>query len=712
MTGMAHSVRSRLRFAPAVEAIAEFIGFMDGRLAPVLDLLLRVWLAQVFFTSGVVKTATWQATVWLYTYEHPVPGLSPDVAAVLGTAIELVCPVFLVAGLTTRVASIPLLLTAAFLQFTYKPLDIHVYWMLSLGLLFVRGPSALSLDHVVAPHLVGSALPFAATLQKAGRILTCRIAPVYLLFLRVWLAYACVGPLVAGLGTEGATVNLAIEAGIVVAFAALLAVGLATPVAALTLIVLSASLLAADPERDELVLRIMLLGLLVLEGAGPISVDRLVKSGLNRVFPSLSGDPAWLKDAPRVVIVGAGFGGVAAALAFRHAWARVTLVDRRNYHLFQPLLYQVATATLSPSDIATPIRAILRGQANCRVIMGRVTAVDTDRKEVVLGERAIPYDYLVLATGARHSYFGKDEWEPYAPGLKKIDDATAMRGRILSAFERAETADDPEQRRSLLTFVIVGGGPTGVELAGAIAELARHGMQEEFRAVDPATARVVLVQSAPRVLPVMAERLSAKALESLQRLGVEVRLNARVEKVDDKGVVVNGERIDAGTVLWAAGVIASRAGQWIQAARDNAGRVLVNPDLSVPDLDGVFALGDTAACTNGKGGFLPGLAAVAKQQGWHAAKVIRARIEGRPHPGAFRYRDYGSMATIGRKAAVAALPGVRLSGALAWWLWGIVHVAFLLDVRSRVAVMADWLWSYLTYNRSTRLITGAEGGTD
>lgn len=712
MTGITYLVRSRLRFAPAVEAMAEFIGFLDGRLAPVLDLVLRVWLAQVFFTSGVVKTATWQATVWLYTYEHPVPGVSPDMAAVLGTAIELVCPVFLVAGLMTRVAAIPLLLAAAFLQFTYKPLDIHVYWMLSLGLLFVRGPGALSLDHVVAPHLVGSALPLAATLHKAGKILTCRIAPVYQLFLRVWLAYACVGPLVAGLGAEAATVDLAIGTGVVVAFAALLAVGLATRVAVLPLIALSASLLVGDPDRDELVLRMMLLGILVLEGAGWISVDRLIEIGLNRAFPSLSGDGNWLKDAPRVVIVGAGFGGVAAALALRHGWAQVTLIDRRNYHLFQPLLYQVATATLSPADIATPIRAILRGQANCRVIMGRVTAVDTDGKQLVLGERSIPYDYLILATGARHSYFGKDDWEPHAPGLKKIDDATAMRGRILSAFEQAETADDPEHRRRLLTFVIVGGGPTGVELAGAVAELARHGMQEEFRAVDPATARVMLVQSAPRVLPVMPERLSARALASLRRLGVEVRLNARVEQVDVAGVLVNGERIDAGTVLWAAGVIASQAGRWIQAGRDNAGRVLVNPDLSAPDLEGVFALGDTAACPDGDGGFLPGLAAVAKQQGRHAAKVIRARIEGRPHPGTFRYRDYGSMATIGRKAAVAALPGVRLSGALAWWLWGIVHVAFLLDARSRFAVMVDWFWSYLTYTRSTRLITGGEAGTD
>jgi|APTNR8051073442_1049403.scaffolds.fasta_scaffold04334_5 NADH dehydrogenase/putative oxidoreductase len=711
MTDIAASVRSPLRFtryAPAVEAISEFVGFLELRLAPVLDLILRVWLAQVFFASGIVKTATWDATVWLYTYEHPVPGLSPNAAAVLGTAIELICPIFLVVGLLTRAAAVPLLLTALFLQVTYKPLDIHLYWMVSLGLVFIRGPRALSLDHLVAPHLVGSALPFAASLQRVGRTLTGSVAPLYFVFLRIWLAYACVSPLVARVGAEAATLGFALEAASVLSSAALLVLGLATRIATLPLIVLSGALLAADPDRDELVLRIMLLGILALEGAGLISFDRMIVNGVKRLFPSLSGDAAWLDGAPRILIVGAGFGGVAAALGLCHAWARVTLVDRRNYHLFQPLLYQVATATLSPADIATPVRALLRGQTNCQVIMGRVTSVDTVNKAVTIGDQRVPYDYLVLATGARHSYFGKDEWEPIAPGLKKIDDATAIRGRILSAFERAETTDDFTERQRLLTFVIVGGGPTGVELAGAIAELARYGMAGEFRSVDPATARVILVQSAPRVLPVMPEGLSAKALRSLERLGVDVRLNARVEHVDETGVLINGQRVEARTVLWAAGVIASPAGRWIQARSDNAGRVLVNPDLSVPDLESVFAIGDTAACPDKNGGMLPGLAAVAKQQGWHVAKFIRARIEGRPDPGAFRYRDYGSMATIGRKAAVAALPGVRVSGTVAWWLWGFVHVAFLLDVRSRITVMIDWFWSYLTYARSTRLITGGE----
>ncbi|MBL8660948.1 MAG: NAD(P)/FAD-dependent oxidoreductase, partial [Rhodospirillales bacterium] len=321
----------------------------------------------------------------------------------------------------------------------------------------------------------------------------------------------------------------------------------------------------------------------------------------------------------------------------------------------------------------------------------------------------IPYDYLVLATGARHSYFGKDEWEPFAPGLKKIDDATAMRSRILAAFERAEACDDEVERRRLLTFVLVGGGPTGVELAGAIAELAHQSLREEFKTADPTSARIVLVQSAPRILPAFPEALSAAATRSLQDLGVEVLTNSRVERVDDGGVEVGNRRVEARTVLWTAGVMASAAGRWIGAHRDGAGRIVVEPDLSVPGKQHIFAIGDTAACGGPDGRPLPGLAAVAKQQGRYVATTIRARIEQRRHPNPFRYRNLGSMATIGRKAAVADLPGIRLSGSPAWWLWGFVHLAFLVDLRSRLAVMFDWFWSYLTYSRSMRLITGSEG---
>ncbi|MGZ8322072.1 MAG: FAD-dependent oxidoreductase [Rhodoplanes sp.] len=489
----------------------------------------------------------------------------------------------------------------------------------------------------------------------------------------------------------------------------LFALGLATRAVALILAVLSVATPSDVVLLGDPVLRFFLLAGFVVYGAGALSLDYLVTRKAQRLCPSLSADSGWFSDAPRVVIVGAGFGGIAAADKLRHAWARVTLIDQRNYHLFQPLLYQVATATLSPADIAVPIRSMLRGQQNCRVLMGQVTGIDAERRDVLIGEARVPYDYLVLATGARHSYFGKDAWEAFAPGLKKIEDATAMRSRILAAFEKAEACDDEAERRRLMTFVLVGAGPTGVELAGAIAELARQALREEFRTIDPRTARVVLVQSGPLILPAFPKPLSLAALRSLTELGVEVMTHARVEAIDADGVRIGDKRIEARTVLWTAGVMASPAGKWLAAERDNAGRIVVGPDLAVPGAAEVFAIGDTSSCKGAGGKPLPGLAAVAKQQGTYVARLIRARIETRRTPGPFRYHDYGSMATIGRKAAVADLQFVKLSGSLAWWLWGLVHVAFLVDLRSRIAVMFDWFWSYLTYNRSVRLITGGDG---
>ena len=324
----------------------------------------------------------------------------------------------------------------------------------------------------------------------------------------------------------------------------------------------------------------------------------------------------------------------------------------------------------------------------------------------MVGAQRIPYDYLVLATGATHSYFGHDEWAPYAPGLKRIEDATEIRRRMLSAFERAEATDDPVQRQSLLTFLIVGGGPTGVELAGAIGELARYGMEKEFRNFDPASARVILVQAAPRILPTFPEKLSATAKASLEKLGVEVVLNGRVEHIDIEGVRVNGRPIAAGTVLWAAGVVASPAARWLNAEADNAGRLKVGPDLSVAGRPNIFAIGDTALSTAWEGNPVPWLAPAAKQGGAYVAAVIRARVLGRAIPPPFVYKHLGSLATIGRKAAVADFGWLRLSGAPAWWLWGAVHVAFLVGLRNRISVMFDWFWAYLTFRGGTRLITG------
>ena len=420
--------------------------------------------------------------------------------------------------------------------------------------------------------------------------------------------------------------------------------------------------------------------------------------------------PASTADSgvPRVVIVGAGFGGLAAAKALARAPVDITVIDRRNYHLFQPLLYQVATAALSPAEIAWPIRSILRGQKNTRVLLGRVTGVDVAGRAVLIGERRVPYDYLMLATGARHAYFGHDDWETFAPGLKKIDDATEIRRRILLAFERAEMAEDARERERLLTFVIVGGGPTGVELAGTLAELASRALAEDFRHIDSRETRVLLAEAGPRLLPSFPERLSAVAQRALARLGVETRLGHPVTAVDADGVEIDGKRIAAATVLWAAGVAASPAGKWLGVERDRAGRIKVAPDLTVPGHPEIFAVGDTVLALGRDGAPLPGVAPVAKQQGSYVARVIRARLRGRPAPAPFRYFNVGNLATVGRRAAVIDFGFARLSGWLAWWLWGLVHIYFLIGMRNRLIVAIHWLWSYITFQRGARLITGAD----
>ena len=408
---------------------------------------------------------------------------------------------------------------------------------------------------------------------------------------------------------------------------------------------------------------------------------------------------------PQVVIVGAGFGGLAAAKALAHADADVTVIDRHNYHLFQPLLYQVATAGLSPSDIAQPIRGIIGRQRNTRVLLARVTGIDVAAREVACGERRIPYDQLIIATGARHAYFGKDEWERFAPGLKKIEDATAIRRRVLIAFEEAEQAEDEQARRRLLNFVVVGGGPTGVELAGAIAELARRALARDFARIDPRDARIVLVEGSDRVLTSFPPTLSAKAQAQLESLGVEVRTGRTVTAVDADGATAGGERIEAATVIWAAGVAASPAAKWLGAEADRAGRVLVGPDLTLPGHREVFVIGDTASVPGPGGQPLPGVAPVAKQQGRHAARAILARLAGQPGTEPFRYVDYGNLATVGRKAAVADFGRVRLSGFPAWLLWSVAHIWFLVGFRNRALVALNWIWAYLTYQRGARLIT-------
>jgi NADH dehydrogenase len=411
---------------------------------------------------------------------------------------------------------------------------------------------------------------------------------------------------------------------------------------------------------------------------------------------------------PRVVIVGAGFGGLSAAKALAGQPFDVTVIDQHNYHLFQPLLYQVATAGLSPADIASPIRGILAKAQNVNVVLGKVSGVDAQRREVIAEGRRVPFDYLILATGAQHAYFGHGDWAAFAPGLKTIDDATYIRRRILLAFEKAETEPDPAERARLLNFVIVGGGPTGVEMAGAIAELANRALAKDFRSIDPRSARIILVEAAPRLLTPFEPSLSEAAKRSLEQLGVQVRLGAAVTALDQEGVSLGAERIEARTVVWAAGVMASPAGSWLGLDTDRAGRAKVLPDLSVSGHPDIFVIGDTALASGADGKPLPGVAPVAKQQGQYVADLLIARQKGKA-TAPFRYRDFGSLATIGRKRAIVQIGCFKLDGFLAWLLWSVVHIYFLIGFRNRFLVATNWLWNYVTFQRGTRLITGISG---
>ena len=415
----------------------------------------------------------------------------------------------------------------------------------------------------------------------------------------------------------------------------------------------------------------------------------------------------------RVVIVGAGFGGLECAKALRRAQADVTVVDRENHHCFQPLLYQVATAALSPADIAWPIRHILRPQRNATVLMEHVRGVSPEKKYVLTQYGEIPYDYLVIATGSTHSYFGHDEWSRYAPGLKRIEDATRIRRSILIAFERAEVMKDEDQRRRLLTFVIVGGGATGVEMAGAIADVARQTLAADFRRIDPRSARIILIEAGPRLLPTFPPGLSDYALKTLTRMGVEVRPETLVTKCEVDGVDLKDGRIDAGTVIWAAGVTASPAMRWLNAEADRAGRVKVNSDLSLPGHPEIFVVGDTASVTDKNGHPVPGIAPAAKQMGTYVGKLISARIAGREWNKPFKYMHLGDLATIGRRAAVVKFGPLELTGFIGWVFWSVAHIYFLIGLRNRFVVAFNWFWDYLTFQRGARLITDPpnDGGT-
>ncbi|MGA8715560.1 MAG: FAD-dependent oxidoreductase [Roseiarcus sp.] len=678
------------------------VGRVAGLAAlPVLDLVARLGVGKSFFVSGMLKASNWPVALELARFEYPLPGIDPTTEAVAGFLVELLGSVLLMAGFLTRPAAAAMLVLALTSQIAYRQVDTNLFWIAVLGWQAVRGPGAISIDSAIAGGLRNSAAPFAETTLRIGAWLSQRLGPPFDLALRLWLAAS-----LAGLSPPDvfATETLAsLPSAFRLTAALLLAVGFATrPVAVVlglwTLAVWASMTGGASPFYAALIF-----ALLAGAGAGPLSLDAVVRRFVEQA--ARRPDPP-----PRVVIVGAGFAGVSCVQGLREEGADITLIDRNNYHLFQPLLYQVATAGLSPADIAAPVRAMFRDDPAIRVLRGTVTGIDIEARSVKVDGRDLAYDYLVLATGATHSYFGREDWRERAPGLKRLEDAVLMRARVLDAFERAEASLDPQERLKLLTFVICGGGPTGVELAGAIADLARFGLADEFRKIVPASARVVLIQAAPRLLPTFPEELSRAAFDSLARMGVEVRLNSRVEDVGRDAVVVNGERIETATALWAAGVVASPAARWLEQPADASGRLKVGPDLTVPGHPQIFAVGDTASAIAWNGGPAPGLAPAAKQAGAYVARVLRARFDNAPAPAPFRYRHWGSLATIGRKSAVADLGFVRLKGATAWWFWGAAHLLLLVGARNRASVLLSWLWAYATYRVGVQLITGVEKG--
>jgi putative oxidoreductase len=677
LTTFAQDERLRTLLARALD----LSGAAGRAAAPVVDLLVRLALAKAFFAPGMF------------------PGIG---AADFPTAwpmiiVQVIGPVLMAIGLQVRPVALLMLVLTLRAQFSGAAQEEHLFGAALFGWYVVHGPASLSLDRLLSKGMRHSPLPLAAVAIAAGDWVRHTIGPLYVLAIRLWLAAALAVPV------SSHTMLPAMEDGMLpsqwlVIGAVLLALGLCTPVVAAVLFVAGCGMAMAGSAHGMAIDEPLLLALLGASGAGRYSLDHLIGRWARRAV-------RLRPDMPHVVIVGAGFGGMACAAALRHEPLRVTLIDRENYHLFQPLLYQVATAALSPADITTLVRAAFRDNARMRVLRGTVTAVDATARRVTADGRAIPYDTLVLATGATHGYFGHEEWAVYAPGLKSVPDATSIRSRILDAFEKAESTEDAALQRKLLTFLICGAGPTGVEMAGAIAELAHNGMAKDFRNFDPASARILLVQAGPRVLPQFGERLSVFARSALEALGVEVHTDSRVELIDGDGVVVNGERIAAGTVLWAAGVVASPASAWLGAEADRTGRIKVGPDLSVPGHPDIFAIGDTALSLAWDGQPVPGLAPAAKQGGAYVASVLRARLRGRKPPPPFRYRHQGSLATIGRRSAVADFGRVKVTGAAAWWLWGAVHVFFLVGVRNRLSVMLGWVWSYFTFDVGVRLIT-------
>lgn len=705
---------------------ASFKYLLDG-LKPIFDLVLRIYLGQIFFISGLLKIMDWDKALYLSQHEYPVSWLDPILAAYVGVSIELVASAFLIIGLLTRFAAFSMLLLTLVIQIEYQVLNTQSIWILLMGWFVIMGAGKLSLDHLMR-GIRDSAIVFSRPISLFFTEITRFVGPFYKLTLRFWIACILItgGWLVLGsvgdaypypvLGYQFSNSWISILQNhwyevLLIVSGALIGLGFISRWIALFLLggiawVACASIPLTDGQINEAVGWVFLLGLILLYGPGTISLDHGIRHGLRRKLRTLLNEEREKQGKlPEVVIIGGGFGGVAAAKALKTTACHVTLIDKHNYHLFQPLLYQVATAGLSPAEIAAPIRALFDDQPNISIVLGEVVDVESTKQTVILKSGdPLHYDYLIIATGAQHSYFGQDAWAAHAPGLKKIEDALSIRQKMLTSFEMAENAKDPDMHEALLTLVIIGGGPTGIELAGAFAELAYQGMENEFRQINPKNAKIILIEAGPRLLGVMPESLANYTEKALTHLGVTVLLNSRVEKIDENGVTANGVFIPTKNVFWAAGVQASSASKWLNASTDRAGRIEVGPDLSVPGCNNVYAIGDTVLANAWNGKPMPGLAPAAKQSGQYIAKLIQRRIEEQTASKPFKYRHYGSLATIGRSLAVVDFGKFQLSGTLAWWFWGGIHLYFINNMRNRMMIMLQWFWSYITFKKSSRII--------
>ena len=671
---------------------------------PFVDLGIRLSVAQSFIHYGMMEAINWQnashfirnaASISLFELQHP---------SALGIGLKLICPILFAFGLFTRIAALQMAIIVLAVHTDYQDHDTALLLAAILGGYVAFGARAISIDYLIAPGLEDSALPVLSDLIRVTRRFTDYVGPIFQLALRLWLGWTLLGFPGSPEFFPFATVQHFLPFWMAASSGLMIALGLGASLVnkVLVIFIVGLQMMTSDSNGFWLVLLLAQVGML---GAGRWSFDDCIYTRVINWMKPSHGIGA-TGDWPRVVIVGAGFGGLSCAEKLRHLPIHLTIVDQHNHHLFQPLLYQVATAGLSPADIASPIRSQFRDDLNVRVVMRTVTGIDVERKEVLAGNAALPYDILVLATGATHGYFGRDNWSRFAPGLKIVNDATAIRAKLLSAFENAENELDEVERNAWLNFVIVGGGPTGVELAGAIAELAQFGLKHEFRGINPALANIYLVQSGPRILPTFQAHLSDRAQRALRQLGITVKVGSRVEEIDDEGVTIDGKRLRAKTVLWAAGVVASPVSVWLGLEPDAAGRTFADERLRVPNHPNIFVIGDAAASLSGRNGTLtPGLAPAAQQGGRYVARMIRAKLERRREPAPFVYRHRGSLATIGRKAAVADFGWVSFWGAPAWWLWGIIHVLFLANMRNRISVIVAWIWAYLTLRGGTRLIT-------